>query len=50
MKNLVYIWYMFVGGFIWDFTPNYLFYCKAWTEISFIVVLKLYVKSLMILL
>jgi len=24
------IWYIFVGGLIWDFTPNYLFYCKAW--------------------
>jgi len=34
MKILVYIWYIFVGGFIWDFTPNYLFCCKAWTKKS----------------
>jgi len=41
MKSLVYIWYVFVGGFIWDFKPIYFFYYKAETE-NQIVVLKLY--------
>jgi len=29
MKHLVYIWHIFVEGFIWDFKPNYLLYCKT---------------------
>ena len=43
MKNLVYIWYIFVGGFSWDFKPIYLVYYKA-AEDNPIVVLKLYNK------
>jgi len=41
MKNLVYIWYILVRRFSWDFKPVYLVYHKANTEKP-IVVLKLY--------
>jgi len=40
MQNLVYIWYIFVGGFSWDFKPIYLVYYNPETDKS-IVVLKL---------
>jgi len=43
MKNLVYIWYMFVGCVRWNFKPIYLVYYKAETDKP-IVVLKLYKK------
>jgi len=43
MKNLVYIWYIFVEGFSWDFKPIYLVYYKAETDKP-TVVLKLYKK------
>jgi len=41
MKNVVYIWYIFVRGFSWDFESIYLVYCKSETEKP-IMVLKLY--------
>ena len=34
MKNLVYIWSIFVRRFSWDFKSIYLVYCKAKTEMS----------------
>jgi len=44
MKNLVYIWYIFVRRFSWNFKSVYLVYYKAKTEKP-IVVLKLYKKG-----
>ena len=40
MKYFAFIWYIFVGGFSWDFQPIYLVYYKAETD-KRIVVLKL---------
>jgi len=41
--NIWKFWYIFVGGFIWDFKQIYLVYYKAETDKP-IVVLKLYKK------